>query len=173
MRNPIATFIIGLAIGLVIAGGTFFGGINMGQAQAQEQQQQFFRQRGIDPSAAGGQFGGAGGQFGGAGGQGAGRGAFGGAAGGTIGTISKIDGNTLTLTTPNAGDVTVTVAANAPITLMTAGKVGDLKVGQRITVRGDRSGNNLAATGITEVPDGVNFGGGRANRTPPAGAPAP
>ena len=67
MRNPFVMLVAGLVIGLIIAAGAFIGGMNMGQAQAQEQQNQFFAQRGFNPNAAGGAAGGAAGQSGGTG----------------------------------------------------------------------------------------------------------
>ncbi|MDQ2807166.1 MAG: hypothetical protein M3Z04_09705, partial [Chloroflexota bacterium] len=68
MRNPILTFVLGLVLGLVVAGGTFFAGMNQGQAQAQDQQSAFLQSRGLNPA---GGFGGAGGAgAGGAGGAG-------------------------------------------------------------------------------------------------------
>ncbi|HEX6606886.1 MAG TPA: hypothetical protein VF276_08230 [Chloroflexia bacterium] len=178
MRNPFVMLVVGLVIGLIIAAGAFIGGMNMGQAQAQEQQNQFFAQRGFNPNAAGGTgAGGAGGQFGGAGGTG-GAGRTGGAAGrnATFGTIKKIDGNTITLTVPNSEDITVSLPANATIIKTVTGTVSDLKEGQRLTVMGTRSGNNVAATAIqvTDLPAGENFpgfgggrnGGARATPTP-------
>lgn len=179
MRNPFVMLVAGLVIGLIIAAGAFIGGMNMGQAQAQEQQNQFFAQRGFNPNAAGGAAGGAAGQFGGTGA--AGRGGAAGAAGGagrnaTFGTIKKIDGNTITLTVPNSDDITVSLPANATIIKTVTGTVSDLKEGQRLTVMGARSGNNIAATAVqvTDLPNGVNFpgfgggarGGARATPTP-------
>jgi hypothetical protein len=175
MRNPFVMLVAGLVIGLIIAAGAFIGGMNMGQAQAQEQQNQFFAQRGVNPNAAGGT-GGAAGQFGGAGAAGR-TGAAGGAGrNATFGTIKKIDGNTITLTVPNSDDITVSLPANATIIKTVTGTVSDLKEGQRLTVMGARSGNNIAATAVqvTDLPAGVNvpgFGGGarggaRATPTP-------
>ncbi|HET7081549.1 MAG TPA: hypothetical protein VFM49_29325 [Chloroflexia bacterium] len=180
MRNPFVMLVVGLVIGLIIAAGAFIGGMNMGQAQAQEQQNQFFAQRGFNPNAAGGTGGtGAGGQFGGAGAAGrAGGAGAAGAAGrnATFGTIKKIDGNTITLTVPNSDDITVSLPADATIIKTVTGTVSDLKEGQRLTVMGARSGNNIAATAVqvTDLPAGTNFagfgggrnGGARATPTP-------
>jgi Cu/Ag efflux protein CusF len=153
--------------------------MHMGQAQAQEQQNQFFAQRGFNPNAAGGAAGGAAGQFGGTGAAGAaGRTGAAGAAGrnATFGTIKKIDGNTITLTVPNSDDITVSLPADATIIKTVTGTVSDLKEGQRLTVMGARSGNNIAATAVqvTDLPAGTNFagfgggrnGGARATPTP-------
>ena len=54
MRNPVVTLIIGLVIGLIIAAGAFFGGMNVGQAQAQQDTgQAFFNARGAAGGATG------------------------------------------------------------------------------------------------------------------------
>ena len=146
MRNPIVTFVLGLVLGLVVAGGTFFAGMNQGQAQAQDQRTAFLQSRGLDPATAGG----AGGFGGGGGAGGAGRG-----GGGTVGRISKIDGNTITITSNRDGDLTVTLPANPTILKQAAGTISDLKTGDQITVQGTRSGTNIAATRVQVVP---NFG---------------
>src|SRR5579859_307085 len=159
MRNPIVTLIIGLVIGLAIAAGAFFLGINQGQAQAADQQSQFLRARGFDPNATGGA-GGGGGQFGGGAGGRGGLGAFfGGGPNGAAGTISKVDGTTLTLTVPNSPDVTVSTGSGTTVLKIAKGDFSDFKVGQRITVSGTRSGSNIGATNITitDLPAGVTL----------------
>ena len=164
MRNPVVTLIVGLVIGLIIAAGAFFGGMNVGKAQTQDQTQQFFAARGGGTGATGG---GAGaGQFGGGNGQFAGRGAGGAAGNFATGTISKIDGKTLTLSVPNQADITVTLVDTATIVKSVVGSPSDLKAGDRIIVTGQRSGNNIAATGVqlNNNPAGAGFfpgGGGR------------
>src|SRR6476620_5063823 len=102
MRNPVLTFVIGLLLGLAVAGGTYFLGIHSGQAQAQDQASQFFQQRGVNPAGGGG----AGAQGGGQGGF-FGAGGRGGGANGATGTITKIDGNTITIQ-PLGGAATAT-----------------------------------------------------------------
>jgi hypothetical protein len=54
------------------------------------------------------------------------------------------------------------------------GNKGDLAVGKRITVQGDRSGNNVSATSIqvTDLPDGVNVPGFFSGRGAPTPAPS-
>src|SRR3954469_2648538 len=109
MRGPVS--IIGaVVVALILAGGAFWGGMNMGKAQAQNEQNAFFASRGFDPNnlptGAGGA--GGGGFFGGgAGGAGGANGAAGRAAArGATGTIEKVDGNTLTLSTNQGVSVT-------------------------------------------------------------------
>lgn len=180
MRNPIVTFIVGLVIGLAVAGGTFFLGMNQGQAQAQDDRAAALQRLGIDPATAGGAGGFAGqGGFARQGGAGAAGGA--GRGNGTIGVIKSISGNTITITpgnpfannaaaTPQA-DLTVTLGDSTMILKQDTGTIADLKAGDRVTVAGQRSGTNIAATTIQLVPAGAAFGGPRADRTPGA-APA-
>ena len=171
MRNPVVTLVVGLVIGLIIAGGAYIMGMNAGQAQAQDQTAQFFRSRGADPNAtgAGGGPGAGAGAFAGGGSAGRGAAGGGGGAGATIGTVSKVDGNTLTVTAPNQGDVTVSLPTDIQITKTVTGTVSDLKPGTQVLIRGQRSGTNVAATNI-QITSGLAdfFGGGgrRAQQTP-------
>jgi hypothetical protein len=170
---------------MALVGGAFWGGMNMGKAQAQDQQNSFFASRGFDPNnlpggANGGTggtggTGGAGGFFG-AGGQGAG-----GVRGqrGATGTIEKIDGNTITLTTAQGDTVTINITDSTPILMTTQGTKSDLKVGTHILAIGQRSGNNVSATGvqITDRPAGMDtiFGaqGGFGGQGGRGGTPTP
>ncbi len=161
MRNPIATFVLGLILGLVVAGGTFFAGMNQGQAQAQDQRTAFLQSRGIDPAAAGAAGSGAGGGAAGAGGGGGGAGF--GRGGGTNGRITNIAGSTVTISSTREGLLTVNLPASPTILKQAQGSISDLKVGDRIAVQGTRSGTNIAATTVQIVP----------NFAPPAGGVAP
>jgi hypothetical protein len=163
-----------IVFALVLAGGGFFAGVNIGKAQAQDAQTAFFRQRGFDPNAAG-TGGAAGGQgfFGGAGGQGgaAGQGGTAGARRGVTGTVQKVDGNTLTVTSAQGETVTVQITGSTPIEKTVAGSTSDLTVGANVLVIGTRSGNNVAATAI-QLTDGAAglgglFGGGGRGRATP------
>src|SRR5438874_1905618 len=96
--------IVGIILAaFALAGGAFWGGMNVGQAQANSSAQNtrnFFAGRGVDPNAAGGAAGGAGlqggaGGFGGAGGTGTGGGQGGTGATragqrGAVGTVTKV-----------------------------------------------------------------------------------
>jgi hypothetical protein len=163
-----------IVFALVLAGGGFFAGVNIGKAQAQDAQSAFFRQRGFDPNAAG-TGGAAGGQgfFGGAGGQGgaAGQGGTAGARRGVTGTVQKVEGNTLTVTSAQGETVTVQITGSTPIEKTVAGSTSDLTVGANVLVIGTRSGNNVAATAI-QLTDGAAglgglFGGGGRGRATP------
>jgi hypothetical protein len=88
------------------------------------------------------------------------------------GTIQKVEGNTLTVTSTQGETVTVQIADNTPIQKTVAGTRSDLTPGANILVVGDRSGNNVAATAI-QLTDGAaglggffGGGGGRARGTP-------
>lgn len=70
--------------------------------------------------------------------------------GGAIGTIKSIDGNTLVISTGDR-DVKVVVSDDTRITMTTEGTVGDLEVGERITVGGQTEGDTLTATTIAVV----------------------
>ncbi len=182
--NRLMSIIGGIVVILILAGAAFWEGMNVGKAQAQSDQNAFFASRGINAPAADGAGGGgfgagdprdAGGLgAGGAGGAFGGRGGAGGLAQrGAAGTIDKIEGNTITVTSAQSQTVTVNITDNTPIIKTDLGSKGDLKPGARILAIGTRSGSNVAATGIqiTDMPAGVGnifgngfFGGGGGGR---------
>jgi len=86
-------------------------------------------------------------------------GTFGGGAGRqfTIGTISSVSGNNLTVTTSQA-QVTVTVGTNTVIQKTISGTLADLSVGDSVSAVGptDSSGN-IDATSISIRPQGQGF----------------
>jgi hypothetical protein len=93
----------------------------------------------------------------GGGGNGAGGGFFGAGGGrGQFGTIKSIDGDTLTVSTPQS-EVKVKLTDTTQIEKLVAGAAGDLAVGDRIIVRGqsDASGtitaNNVQVT-VAQTP---------------------
>ncbi|MFI5605836.1 DUF5666 domain-containing protein [Amycolatopsis sp. NPDC051903] len=115
----------------------------------------------------GGQSGGARGGFGGFGGQqgsgqqGAGQGSgqqggFAGARGGgrgTVGTVEKVDGSTVTLKTVQGTEVTVSTSDSTTVGLTQPGKLSDLKPGATVTVQGrPGSDGNVTAQAIVEQP---------------------
>ncbi|MGW4484070.1 DUF5666 domain-containing protein [Amycolatopsis sp. NPDC004368] len=116
----------------------------------------------------GGQQGGARGGFGGrqqgtgqeGAGQGAGQqgaggfaGARGGAGRGTVGTVEKVDGTTVTLKTPQGNDVTVSTSDSTTVGLTQPGKLSDLKPGATVTVQGrPGSDGTVAAQAIVQQP---------------------
>lgn len=108
------------------------------------------------------------GQGGGQGGGGQGPGAFGGGGlgfggrGGLVGTIESIDGQTVTVNTPQ-GLLEATIGADTTIQKTTVIDVDDLEVGMSLTIGGQRSDDGtVEATTIFVLPegDGGLFGGG-------------
>ncbi|MGI8586700.1 MAG: hypothetical protein ACR2M0_03305 [Chloroflexia bacterium] len=170
MRNPIITLIIGLVIGLVVAGGAYAYGQDQGKTQAQNDQTQFLQSRGL---GGGGAAGGAGGTGAGGTATGAGGGAARGGGGGNFGTITKIQGGQITMDTAQTPGLTVTTGSNTTVMKTVQGALSDLNIGDRITVQGTRSGTNVAAQQITLVPAGFAFGGGGRNRATPTPTVAP
>lgn len=164
--NRVTSIIIGVVLAVVLVGGSFWEGMNVGKAQASDAQSSFLADRGFGSGTGGTGTGGTGAT--GAGGNvGAGSGGRRGQNGAT-GTISKIDGNSITLTTQQGDTVTVNITADTPVLKSTAGSSTDLKQGAHITVIGDRSGTNIAARGIqiTDRPAGFDSVFGRATPTP-------
>ena len=71
------------------------------------------------------------------------------------GTITAIDGSTLTID-PSLGDITRVTTSNSTLVLTTSGtSVADLAVGQQITAQGDVTGDTLAARFITDISIGI------------------
>ena len=83
----------------------------------------------------------------------------------TIGTISEINGNSLTVTTAQ-GQVTVNIGSNTVIQNTISGTISDLQTGVSLTVVGptDSSGN-VDATSISIRPQGQGFPGGTPSTT--------
>ena len=89
-------------------------------------------------------------------------GSFGGA---TSGTVTAVDGDTVTIELEDGSTVTVTASADTTVTTTTDAAVSDLAEGDTITVAGETDDDgNVTATSITEGALTVGgFGGG----TPP------
>jgi hypothetical protein len=86
--------------------------------------------------------------------------------GGTSGTITGIDGGVLTLSTAN-GEMTVNITANTTVQRVVAGALGDLKVGQFLSVAGTPGASgDIAASSVTVTTR--TFGSGF---SPPTGSP--
>jgi hypothetical protein len=142
MGKKILTLLGVVVLVLGVAGGSFYGGMLYQQSQAAGAQARFFADRGGAPpgDVAGGT---QGGNF--PGGQG-GTGSLAGQA--AFGEIKSIDGDTLTLSTAQS-EVKVTLTDATAIQKMVSGAPGDLQVGARITVRGERDASgNVTASNI-------------------------
>jgi hypothetical protein len=87
-------------------------------------------------------------------GAGAGQPSAGGARGaagrGTVGTVEKVDGTTVTLKTAQGSDVTVSTSDSTTVGLTQPGKLSDLKPGATVTVQG-RTGTDGTVTAQTIV----------------------
>ena len=72
--------------------------------------------------------------------------------GGTVGTVEKVEGNVVTLNTPQ-GAVRVIVDDSTSIQKMGEGSLGDISAGESITVSGERAEDgSMKATGIFITP---------------------
>ncbi|CAN5361507.1 hypothetical protein BH09ACT10_BH09ACT10_12530 [soil metagenome] len=83
-----------------------------------------------------------------------------GAAGGgiTAGTVSSVDGDTVTIKTADGKSVKVKTGTSTTVTLNTEGSVSDLASGDSVVVRGETADGTLTAESITEGSFG-GFGG--------------
>jgi hypothetical protein len=150
MRKPV--ILLGAVLGvLVVAGGSFFGGMAFQRYRQTSVQQQFFADRGF---GAGGQaplFGSGApqGEFvplgdeGGAGGQAVtGRGAN--------GTVGSLAGDTLQLTTAE-GEITVTLTDETVLTRTATAERSDLHAGARVAVIGERDDSGVITAAVIQI----------------------
>ncbi|MBI2861402.1 MAG: hypothetical protein HYX89_01135 [Chloroflexi bacterium] len=112
----------------------------------------------------------------GSGGAGA-MGGFAGLGSGTTGTVERVDGDILTLTT-SSGSVKVSIGKDTAVRKSAEGTRDDLQTGASVLVQGQRSpDNSIAAQSIQVVPEGVasmsagRGGGGQQRSTPGGGGP--
>lgn len=140
--------VIAVFLALVIAGGSFYGGMAYQRNQATQVQNRFLTSRGIQPGAENNP----GGQFPG---QLPGQGQLG-LGGGTSGQIKSIEGNVLSLST--AQNVTTVNLSDATIILKSvSGAISDLQPGLRVMVIGQSDNNGIInATQITIVNESFN-----------------
>ena len=141
-----------VVVALLIAGGSFYGGMAYQNRQIAQTRANFFRQRG---QGGAGQFpndsqpGGGFGVFGygnrGANGQG-GTGGF--ARGGTVGQVKSLNGNTLQVSTAQ-NVTTVNLSNTTRIEKYQAAQTSELQPGVQVLVTGERDANgNINATQI-------------------------
>jgi len=132
-----------VAVGL--AAGSFYGGMAYQRNQTTNTRAAFFASRGLDangtnPAGAQGQ-----GQ-----GQNTRRGFFG---GGATGQIKSIEGNVITLSTPQNVTI-VNLSGSTQIEKTGSGTISDLTPGQQVLVTGQRDANgNIAAATILIMPN--------------------
>jgi len=72
---------------------------------------------------------------------------------GAMGTVTAVNGNTITITRPDGSTATID-ATNATVSKVVTTSLSDVNVGDRIGARGTTSGTNVAATDImTDLPE--------------------
>jgi len=128
-----------VVLAVVIAAGSFYGGMAYNRNQQNQVRTAFLRSRGLNPNDAAA-IGGQNGQ--GSNANGGARGFFG---GGMVGQIKSIEGNTLTISTAQ-NVITVTVTDKTPIEKTVAGALADLQIGDRVSVAGQRDANGNITT---------------------------
>ncbi|TMR92982.1 DUF5666 domain-containing protein [Nonomuraea basaltis] len=80
-------------------------------------------------------------------------------AGGTMGTVEKVEGGKVYIKTMDGSTVTVTTTGQTTVQIAQPGKVSDLKAGSTVTVRGRQAGDgSVTAASITQ---GTQGGGPR------------
>lgn len=87
-------------------------------------------------------------------------------AGFVAGTITSVDGSTLTITTQQGTKETVTVPSSATVTTTQSSSVSALKAGERVTAVGT-PGSSSGSLTASRVSEGQTFGtrGGRPGNT--------
>jgi ABC-type Fe3+-hydroxamate transport system substrate-binding protein len=153
-------------IGAVLLAGGFVGGIAVGKHNSSSTSSSTATP-GSGQRSRGGFGGGNGGANGGANGGG-----FGGGRGGVSGTVTAVNGSTITVTDSTGKSVTVDTSPQTTVTIGKTGAVSDLTAGQQVTVIGTTdSGGTVTARSVVSGFTGLGFGRGGGNRTP-SGAPS-
>jgi len=68
----------------------------------------------------------------------------------TIGTITKVDGNTVTIKTTSGSTVKATIGSDTNVNVTKTGNVKDLSKGDEIVVNGQRDGDTIAAEFVSK-----------------------
>jgi hypothetical protein len=93
----------------------------------------------------------------------------GGGGGGTFGTVTRVEGDTLYVKTANGQTVKVVVGSDTTIRVSQEGSLSDISKGSTVSVRGTTSNGTLNASSITEGDFGMGgFGGPGAGGAPGA-----
>lgn len=154
MRNAFSVLlglvaVFGLGLGLAFGGGVLYGRTTAAPAPTAATV--------AAPSGSLGALGGAGGAgaFGGAGGAGASQAGAAGRGNLLAGVIEKVEGNTLTIRTPQ-GTSTVNLAADTEVRQTVPAQVADLKPGLTVTVTGTAGADgSMQARTVTITPAGA------------------
>jgi len=148
--NKILMIIGAVVLAVVVAAGSFYGGMAYQRNQADQTRANFLRSRGLDPNAA------QNGSQNGSNSGGTRQGFFG---GGTTGQVKSIEGNVLTLSTAQ-NVTTVNLSNSTVIEKSVQGSTSDLQPGERVLVAGQRdSQGNITAAQITILPSTSNTTG--------------
>jgi hypothetical protein len=136
--------VVAVVVAIGLAAGSFYGGMAYQRNQTANTRAAFFASRGLDANGT---------NPGGAQGQGTGqnarRGFFG---GGATGQIKSVEGNVITLSTPQ-NVTTVNLSNSTQIEKTGSGTVSDLTPGLQVIVNGQRDANgNIAASSILILP---------------------
>ena len=149
MKIPVI-FASAILFALLVAAGAFWGGMSVGKAQAQTNQNSIPGGQGPNPNNLPG-----GGQLGGPGAGplpgGPGGGALPGTAQGTRGipgTITRVEGDTLTITRDQGQVFTVNLSNDTRVVKNVLGSKSDLKPGAHVLIQGSPSANGMTAAGI-------------------------
>jgi hypothetical protein len=92
---------------------------------------------------------------------------FGGPGGGVVGTVTKVDGHTITVAQRDGTTATVVVPSEATVSKTVSGTLSDLTAGTSIAVRGTTTDGKTTAQSITVNPAN-GAGAGPGFGTPPA-----
>jgi hypothetical protein len=106
-------------------------------------------------------------RMGGPGGAKPGGGPGGGPVNLTIGTITKVDGDTVTIKTTSGSTVKATIGSDTNVNITKTGSIKDLAKGDEIVVNGQRDGDTIAAEFVSK---GRAFGPRMERRTDGSGA---
>jgi hypothetical protein len=153
VKTPVI-FASAILFALLVAAGAFWGGMSVGKAQAQSEQNSILGGQGPNPNnlPAGGILGGgtgAGPVPGGPGAPGAPQGPR-----GNPGTITRVEGDILTITRDQGQVFTVRLSNDTRVVKNVFGSRSDLKPGAHVLIQGAPSGNGLVVGGvqITDLP---------------------
>ena len=151
--NRAVQIIVGIVVLALVAGGSFYGGMLYGTAQAQAALP-------AGPGWAGGTLPDTqpGGTPGARARQGAGAG-FGAQAGMTVGQIDMIDGDTLVITNMNGNQIRVQVTDTTLIEKNASVTVADLAAGETVMVSGSENDDGSITARSVQVSPAGRFGG--------------
>lgn len=148
VRKPVIVVLAVLGV-VVVAGGSFLGGMALERSRRASTQQQFFAERGFAPGglapfsdAPEGGFGAFGNPGAAVESAGLGRGAG--------GTVQSLEGDTLTLSGAQ-GEITVRLTGDTMINIMASGGRADLQPGVQVTAIGEQDDSGDITAAIIQI----------------------